>query len=182
MDTTFQNYLSSSLTVSLDSEYEPDSDMTYFAQMFSTYYLIGEGSFGKVFRACSSKDNQMYAIKRIKSCVNYIDRYSEIHNYEKICEHPNIVHYFMSWEENGELFMKLENCDVSLADFSFFYHEFPEKFLWDVLYDMCKALYFLHCQHLIHLDVKPANIMMKNGFFKLADFGIMADLRKASTF
>lgn len=166
------------LSVILDPEYDSDSEMTYFAQIFSTYAPIGEGSFGKVFRARSRKDNEVYAIKRIKSCVSYMDRYSEIHNYEKLGEHPNILQYFMSWEENSELYMKLEYCDISLGDLSFICHDFPEDILWNVLYDVCKALHFLHNQNYIHLDVKPANIMMKNGYFKLADFGIMADLKR----
>lgn len=152
--------------------------MTYFAQIFSSYAPIGEGSFGRVFRARTRKEDEVYAIKRIKSCVSYTDRYSEIYNYEKLGEHENIVHYFMSWEENSELYMKLEFCDISVADLSFFCHDFPEDFLWNVLYDICKALNFLHKQNYIHLDVKPANIMIKNGYFKLADFGIMADLKR----
>lgn len=164
----------------MDPEYDSESDMTYFAQIFSAYAPIGEGSFGKVFRARCRNDNQVFAIKRIKSSVSYTDRYSEIRNYEKLGIHSNIVHYFMSWEENGELYMKLEFCDISLGDLSLIYHEFPEDFLWNVLYDVCKALYFLHSQQFIHLDVKPANIMMKRGYFKLADFGIMADLNKVS--
>lgn len=143
--------------------------------MYRNYFLIGEGSFGYVYRVQPYNKNKSYAIKRIKNTIN-IDRFSEIRNYEKILCHPNIVKYYLAWEENNDLFLKLECCDLSLADFSWFCHAFPEEFLWAVLYDMCKALKYLHTNHFIHLDVKLANIMTRNGCFKLGDFGIMVDL------
>lgn len=154
--------------------------MTYFAQIFTAYTLIGEGSFGKVFRARTRKDNKIYAVKRIKTCVSYNSRYTEIKNYENVGEHPNIVQFFMAWEENAEIFLLLECCDSSLADLSSYYHDIPEQFLLAVLLDIGRALQFLHERSLIHLDIKPGNIMIRDGHFKLADFGILRDLNAVS--
>jgi len=39
---------------------------------------------------------------------------------------------------------------------------------------MLVALEFIHRQHMVHLDVKPDNIFLKNDQFKLGDFGLVS--------
>ncbi|KAJ8938299.1 hypothetical protein NQ318_020358 [Aromia moschata] len=157
-------------TVELSPIYNPSMNMSYLDQVFSKQGLVGEGSFGRVYRVRSREDNQLYAIKRLKSVISLKDRYAEVRNNEK---------FFLAWEEGFEVYMMLEFCDMSLADYSVLNNDIPEDLLWNVLYDMCKALYFLHKRDLLHLDVKPGNIMMKRGIYKLADFGILVDLKLA---
>ncbi|CAG9816475.1 unnamed protein product [Phaedon cochleariae] len=166
-------------SVALSPIYNPTLERSYFEQTFARHALIGEGSFGQVYRARSLEDGQLYAIKRLKSVISFKDRYAEIRNNEKVGVHPNCVRFFMAWEEGYEVYMLLEYCQLSLSDFSVLNNDIPEDLLWGVLYDICKALHYLHGKNLLHLDVKPGNIMMKNGHFKLADFGILVDLKLA---
>ncbi|CAG9855478.1 unnamed protein product [Phyllotreta striolata] len=163
-------------TVELSPNYNPNLETSYFEQLYPKHALIGEGSFGKVYRARGTYDNRQYAIKKLKSIVSVHDRYAEIKNNEKIGFHPNCVQFYMAWEEGCELFMLLEACQMSLSDYANKNNNIPEELLWDVLYDMCQALKYLHSKHFLHLDVKPGNIMMKNGHYKLADFGVLVDL------
>lgn len=163
--------------VTLSPMYDAEQNSSYLDQVFVRFGNLGEGSFGKVYRVKSKEDKKMYAVKRLKANISFKDRFAEVKNNETIGFDPNCVQFFMAWEENCETFLLLEYCDMSLADYAKKNNEIEEDLLWNLLYDMCKALNFLHKRNLLHLDVKPANIMMKKGYFKLGDFGLLADLQ-----
>lgn len=162
--------------------YDPKQRLPYLDQVFSKFGCMGEGSFGKVYRVRSKEDKKLYAVKRLKANISINDRYAEVKNNEIIGFNPNCVQYFMAWEENSDTFMLLEYCDMSLADYSKLNNDIPEELLWNVLCDICKALDFLHKRNFLHLDVKPGNVMMKKGLFKLGDFGLLVDLQTVSIF
>nr|CAI5847544.1 unnamed protein product [Callosobruchus analis] len=168
-------------SASLSPLYDSSLSSTYFEQMFTKHHLIGEGSFGKVYQVKSKSDNEVYAVKRLKSMISWKDKYAEVKNNEKVGVHPNCVRFYMAWEEGFDVYMLLEFCDMSLSDFSNQNSDIPEDLLMNVLYDICMALDYLHKNSLLHLDVKPGNIMMKKGHYKLGDFGILVDLKLAPT-
>ncbi|XP_072402275.1 membrane-associated tyrosine- and threonine-specific cdc2-inhibitory kinase-like [Diabrotica undecimpunctata] len=171
--------------VELNSHYDTTLDTSYFNQIYPAHSYIGEGSFGLVFKATNKFDQKKYAIKKLKSTMSNKEMYAEILNNEKVGLHPNCVEYFMAWEQASEVYMVLEACQMSLADYAK-KNYVQEPLLWDALYDICKGLQFLHDKSLIHLDVKPSNIMIHATSFKLADFGTLLDMnmppdRKKST-
>ncbi len=52
---------------------------------------------------------------------------------------------------------------------------------YNLLRQMLSALDFLHNNKIAHLDVKTANIFVKNGLFKLGDFGLATRIDAAIT-
>ncbi|XP_062254923.1 serine/threonine-protein kinase 36-like [Platichthys flesus] len=42
---------------------------------------------------------------------------------------------------------------------------------------LASALYYLHSHRIIHLDMKPQNILFKGGVVKLCDFGLARSMR-----
>ncbi|XP_050314189.1 membrane-associated tyrosine- and threonine-specific cdc2-inhibitory kinase [Anthonomus grandis grandis] len=161
----------------LSPAYNPNEKNSYLDQVFTKHGCLGEGSFGKVYRVRSKEDKKLYAVKWLKANISFKDRRAEVKNNETIGFNENCVQYFMAWEENCDTFMQLEYCDMSLADYSKLNSDIHEELLWNVLYDISKALNFLHKKNLLHLDVKPGNIMMRKGVFKLGDFGLLVDLQ-----
>jgi membrane-associated tyrosine/threonine-specific cdc2-inhibitory kinase len=164
--------------VNLSRLYNPDREQSYFDQIFVKDLTIGEGSFGVVFKVKSREDDKLYAVKQLKSSHNLHYGYAEVENYEKIGEHSNCVKFIMAWEELKIVHIQMEYCNLSLAQYAAVAQKIMETQLWEILYDMLKALDYLHGKNLIHLDVKPGNIMMSEGFYKLADFGLLVDLNK----
>uniref|UniRef100_A0A0D9VBY4 Protein kinase domain-containing protein n=1 Tax=Leersia perrieri TaxID=77586 RepID=A0A0D9VBY4_9ORYZ len=83
--------------------------------------------------------------------------------------HENIVGYFTSWFENKQLFIQMELCDRCLS----MDRNQPLKCgeALELLYQICKGLAFIHERGVAHLDVKPDNIYVRNGVYKLGDFG-----------
>lgn len=56
----------------------------------------------------------------------------------------------------------------------------PRDTLLDYLRDAADALDFMHQRHgLQHLDIKPGNLLLQGGHVKVADFGLIKDLRHA---
>ncbi|XP_019868357.1 membrane-associated tyrosine- and threonine-specific cdc2-inhibitory kinase [Aethina tumida] len=163
--------------VKLSQIYDPSNNMSYLDQVFKREDTLGEGSFGVVFKAKHKENGQTYAIKKSKPNVHISDRYAEIINNEKVGAHFNIIEYFMSWEENSDMYMLMELGEMSLANFTHLQDNVPEDMLWNILMDCCKGLEYLHSKALVHLDIKPGNIVLKEGYFKLADFGILVDLK-----
>jgi len=136
-----------------------------------------QGAFSEVFKVRSRKDNQLYAIKKLtrpyRSCR---DRETKLQEVKIMCDlerHENLVHQFSFWEEHHQLYIKTELCECSLQAYLQKHPEVPEVLIWNWAYDITRALKHLHDHKLMHLDVKPSNIMMKDGILKLGDFGLI---------
>ena len=56
----------------------------------------------------------------------------------------------------------------------------PESKIWKLLLQTAAALYYIHRKKIVHVDMKPSNILLhgKNLDVKLADFGISEALDK----
>lgn len=89
-------------------------------------------------------------------------------------DHPNIVKVTDVFEENGTAYYVMENLPAgSLAEKVTKQGPFTEKQALVYVYQVASALSYLHERNIIHLDVKPSNILLNNlGEAVLIDFGI----------
>ena len=49
---------------------------------------------------------------------------------------------------------------------------FEEEELYDIFYQCMNGYKVLYEKKILHQDIKPGNILIKNGVYKLADFGL----------
>ncbi|NXQ21906.1 STK36 kinase, partial [Peucedramus taeniatus] len=137
--------------------------------------MIGEGSFGRVYKGRRKHSAQVVALKFIPK-VGRSEK--ELKNLQREIEivrdlhHPNIIQMLDSFETakevvvvtdyaEGELFQILED-DGSL----------PENQVQTIAAQLISALYYLHSHRILHRDMKPQNILLgKDGVVKLCDFG-----------
>ncbi|NXB18624.1 STK36 kinase, partial [Rhagologus leucostigma] len=137
--------------------------------------MIGEGSFGRVYKGRRKHSAQVVALKFIPK-VGRSEK--ELKNLQREIEivrdlhHPNIIQMLDSFETakevvvvtdyaEGELFQILED-DGSL----------PEDQVQTIAAQLISALYYLHSHRILHRDMKPQNILLgKDGVVKLCDFG-----------
>lgn len=76
-------------------------------------------------------------------------------------------------------FQSSENCLVCLSTNETTLHVVTdEPAAWAYLCDLLSALQHLHSRGFVHLDLKPANVLMTaSGRLKLGDFGLLLELR-----
>ncbi|KAL2945451.1 Wee1-like protein kinase, partial [Bienertia sinuspersici] len=116
---------------------------------------IGNGNFSRVYKVLKRIDGCMYAVKHStrQLCQDTERRKAlmEVQALAALGFHENIVAYHTSCFENEQLYIQMELCEYSLS--------------------ITRALHYIHERGIAHLDVKPENIYVKNGIYKLGDFG-----------
>ncbi|OAY71755.1 Wee1-like protein kinase [Ananas comosus] len=134
---------------------------------------IGCGNFSRVFKVLKRIDGCLYAVKHsIKQLRNDLDRkraLMEVQALAALGSHDNVVRYYTSWFENEQLYIQIELCERSLSINRSHAPKCGE--VLEMLYQIAKALHFMHKHGVAHLDVKPENIYIKKGIYKLGDFG-----------
>ena len=154
-----------------------------FRKKYEYISLIGSGSFGKVRlfveRECKSFK---YAIKTIKK--DFFNQYhikslkNEIEILRSL-DHPNIVKYFETYEDEKYLHIVMEYIPgdnlfkVLTEKLS---HKLTERQISQIMTCLLKAVLFLHHNGIIHRDLKPENIVFSDTrnykSLKLIDFGL----------
>ena len=89
-------------------------------------------------------------------------------------DHPNIVRVIEVFEENGTYYYLMENLPGgSLTDKVKAEGPLPEALALGYIRQVASALDYIHGKQMVHLDVKPSNILLNaKGDAVLIDFGI----------
>ncbi|XP_062988682.1 STE20-like serine/threonine-protein kinase isoform X2 [Elgaria multicarinata webbii] len=139
---------------------------------------LGDGAFGKVFKAQNKETKVLAAAKVIdtKSEEELEDYMVEI-DILASCDHPNIVKLLDAFYYENNLWILIEFCAGGAVDAVMLELERPltEPQIKVVCRQTLEALHYLHENKIIHRDLKAGNILfMLDGDIKLADFGVSA--------
>jgi len=81
------------------------------------------------------------------------------------------VKYLAAWQEDLHFYVVMEYCRLSLSKLVSMIRV-TDAFLWNALYQISQGLGHIHKHRILHLDIKPGNILWgKDKVLKLADFG-----------
>ena len=156
-----------------------DSEFTAQPSTDNSEVLLGSGGTADCYKRIIG--NHAYCIKRPKqqfrSSEDYMNLFRKEFELGIELEHPNIVRYFDYGEDGKGPFIKMDYVDGDSLD------EFIAKhpdFLNDKKNRQClrdellNALAYLHGKRMLHLDLKPGNILIThNGYHvKLVDLGL----------
>ncbi len=96
----------------------------------------------------------------------------EAQNLSKL-EHPNIIKVMESFEANNTVYYVMEYLgEGSLDGYIIERGGLSEQETLRFAGHIASALSFMHSRGMLHLDLKPGNIMLKNGEAVLIDFGL----------
>lgn len=149
---------------------------------FGNYVIesaLGQGGEGQVFLARDSLLGRRVALKLPAS-----GRAGEVRGLEeaRLCaklEHPCILRTYHAFRHQGVWFVVYEyaglgSVEARVAKLG----PYPTIEALEVTVQAARALGYLHEEGFLHRDVKPQNLLFgREGYVKLADFGLALDLR-----
>ena len=153
-------------------------------QDYDLLNLIGEGSFGRVYKARRKFTGRLVAIKLINKLGQNADDLQTLRREIDILSnvnHNNIMKMIDVFETDtnfcivtelarGDLFQVIDDDQV-----------LPEEALKPIAAQLVSALCHLHKNHIIHRDLKPQNILVSsNGTIKVCDFGFARALSQTT--
>lgn len=168
----------------------PDS---HLFEQFVDVRVIGEGEFSKVYQATLPDIEKRIAIKSVtpnkhspaNRILQEIKLLAEIKENQLDREGKEyVIDFISSWKNMDSFYIMTTyyengNLDTFLQDQITIKKKRLEDWrIWKIIVELCLALRFIHdsCS-IVHLDLKPANIMISfEGNLKLADFGMATHL------
>jgi serine/threonine protein kinase len=154
-----------------------------FKRDFVDEGLLGSGTFADVYRARERVDNKLYAVKKVKRQFrSKRDRdwlLNEVRSLMQVGETPceNIVQFVRAWQDDGYFYVQIELAargtlrDLMLKT-TLAQCAIPDSTLWHVIHDVACGLRHIHASGLVHLDIKPDNLLISaHGTIKIGDFG-----------
>ncbi|XP_059773070.1 cyclin-dependent kinase-like 3 isoform X6 [Balaenoptera ricei] len=149
-------------------------------EMYETLGKVGEGSYGTVMK-CKHKDTgQIVAIKifyeKPEKSVNKIAT-REIKLLKQF-RHENLVNLIEVFRQKKKIHLVFEFIDHTVLDeLQHYCHGLESKRLRKYLFQILRAIAYLHNNNIIHRDIKPENILVsQSGITKLCDFGFARTL------
>lgn len=142
---------------------------------------IGVGAMGVVYEGFSRDGSEHVAIKRV------IDKYANLPNIRERARieaslmflHHNLVEMIgccEAYPDRGPIF--IISHFVQGVNIDSFVRQLPSspmrtKRICEMMYPILDALEYIHSKGIIHMDIKPSNIMVENGCnVRLMDLGI----------
>jgi hypothetical protein len=162
---------------------EPENDFN--TKEFKIIKKLGEGTFGKIYAIKWLKTNDLYALKKMD-----LDEYDVyvfqkkvriIQNFIKSTKHNGVIKLYGDKSipiQNTNQFNYYVIMELAERDFEKEINSrrvankyYTEEELLDIIIQLVKTLSLMQKNNITHRDVKPQNILLIKGFYKLCDFG-----------
>uniref|UniRef100_A0A3Q3GKB2 Protein kinase domain-containing protein n=1 Tax=Labrus bergylta TaxID=56723 RepID=A0A3Q3GKB2_9LABR len=142
------------------------------------------GRFSVVKRCDQRGTKRTVAVKHVNKKLMRRDRVTQELNLLQRLQHPHIVSLIDTYETPASYALVMEMADQGrLLDYIVSWGNLTEEKVACYLRDILEALHYLHNSRIVHLDVKPENMLVTGTSgqptVKLTDFGDAVQLNSA---
>lgn len=152
----------------------------FFFGQYKILYLVGTGTFARVYRAVHRETNQVVAVKVLRHRFSDSPtQYSQfVREGELGCtlRHPNIVPIYEVYSHRGSHFLVMEFVEGrNLREFIKIRNRLEVPEATRLMIDIASGMQYAFQRGLTHRDLKMSNILISSvGQAKLVDFGLAA--------
>ncbi len=150
----------------------------YFYGNWQVLYLIGAGTFARVYRAFHRKTGDVKAIKVLRQRYSKDDATREHFMREAKMvmklRHPNIVPIAEVDEDKGRIYMVMDFVEgQNLREYAKAHKKIPNLTALRIVRDIMSGLAYAAKEGVYHRDMKLSNVLLSaTGQAKLVDFGL----------
>ncbi|WFD30150.1 non-specific serine/threonine protein kinase [Malassezia sp. CBS 17886] len=176
--------------------------LSEFEEHFATESVLGQGEFSEVVKVREKATGRVSAVKRMKRPFlgpkDRIRRLEEVDVLALLKQNRSawgdahfgaegVVDLLDAWEEDGFLFLQTELCPLGTLGFVLTQYgqqvgPLNEARLWKILAELASGVDYIHKCGVLHLDLKPANILITEiGSLKISDFGMATRWPRCTT-
>merc|ERR1719217_1043287 len=139
--------------------------------------ILGEGTYGKVYKARSNRSGEVVAMKDMKidaqedgvpgtaireiALLKELSHVNIVRLLDVFCKPSKLILVFELVENDLKKYMKSMNGRLSPTTVK------------SLAFQLCRAIEFCHSNRVVHRDIKPQNLLIDHQMrLKLADFGL----------
>ena len=138
----------------------------------------GKGAYGVVYKAIDKKTHEIVALKKcfdaFQNATDSQRTYREIMLLQELNGHENIIRLLnvIKAENDKDIYLVFEYMETDLHTVirANILEPIHKQF---IMYQLLKALKFIHSAGIIHRDLKPSNLLINSdSYIKVCDFGL----------
>ncbi|TXG71189.1 hypothetical protein EZV62_006124 [Acer yangbiense] len=144
---------------------------------------VGDGSFGRVWKALNKHSGEVVAVKMMKKKFHSWEECLSLEEIKslRILKHPNIVFLKEVIREiDKSLYLVFEFMECNLFQLMRSRAEsFSESEVRYWCFQVFKGLHYLHGKGYFHRDLKPENLLVSKGLIKIGDMGSAREIKSS---
>ncbi|CAN0067248.1 unnamed protein product, partial [Choristocarpus tenellus] len=153
---------------------------------FEICQKLGKGAYGIVWKAVEKRTRQVVALKKcfdaFRNATDAQRTFREVMYLQALAGHDNLIRlrHVVKAENGRDIYLTFDHMETDLHAVirANILEEIHKKY---IIYQLVKALKFMHSADLLHRDIKPSNLLLNSDcHVKLCDFGLCRNIAETA--